>query len=149
MKITSTVFNDGGMIPLAYTCDGEGSNPPLFFSGIPREAKSLALIVDDPDSVSTTGKVWEHWVVFNIPPETVSIGEGSIPHGMIGVNGKGESAYQGPCPATGKHTYHFKLYALDALLDLAPGASKQEVEEEMAGHIIDSAELVGTYSRAL
>ena len=146
MKISSTAFADGGIIPMQYSCDGAGINPPLFFEGVPKEAQSLALVVDDPDAMSVAGKVWDHWVVYNIAPETASIGEGSVPHAMIGANGSGKPEYQPMCPPNGKHTYHFKLYALDSMLDLPPGASKIDLEAAMNGQIIEEAELTGTYA---
>lgn len=145
MKISSVAFEQNGSIPSKYTCDGSGINPPLSFSDVPPEAKSLALFVDDPDTPS--GAVFDHWVVWNIPPSTESIGEGEAPVGMIGPNTSGTLRYYNPCPPDGEHRYFFKLYALDIMLDLPAGSSKTDVEQAMQGHVLAQAELIGRYNR--
>jgi len=145
LAITSPQFGDRGNIPSKYTCDGEGKNPPLAFDNIPHETKSLALIVEDPDSV---GKTWIHWVLFNVNPATSFIPEQSIPSRSIqGVNDFGKSGYGGPCPAKGTHRYCFKLFALDVVLEETEDVTREELGKAMEGHILEQAELVGLYSR--
>ena len=145
LAITSPQFGDRGNIPSKYTCDGEGKNPPLAFDNIPHETKSLALIVEDPDSV---GKTWIHWVLFNINPVTSFIPEKSIPSRSIqGVNDFGKSGYGGPCPSNGTHRYYFKLFALDTMLDENEDVTREEIGKAMEGHILEQAELVGLYTR--
>lgn len=149
MKILSTAFEHNGSLPALYTCDGQDISPPLSFSGVPVEAKSLALLMDDPDvpkSIRPDG-MWDHWVVWNISPTTQSIKEGEEPQGVVGKNTSGQQNYGGPCPPDREHRYFFKLYALDTMLDLSAGSSKTEVEHAMKGHIIAMAELIGTYNR--
>lgn len=142
--LTSSAFKDGQSIPSKYTCDGEDINPPLEISGVSINAKSLALIMDDPDA--PVG-VWTHWVKWNIPANTTSIPEGQEPQGVSG-KGTGENlSYKGPCPPDKEHRYFFKLYALDAILNLQEGADKKELEETMKGHILQQAELMGLYNR--
>ncbi len=142
MTISSTAFGHNGTIPRAYTCDGVDVNPPLTVKAIPVGAKTLALIVDDPDA---PGRTWVHWVVFNIPPEG-EIAENSVP-GTQGRNDFRRTAYGGPCPPSGIHRYFFKLYALDRRLDIAEGADKRQLLAAMKGHVLDTAELVGLYGR--
>jgi hypothetical protein len=145
LKIESLAFNNGGMIPLKYTCDGENINPPLVITGIPENTKSLVLIVEDPDAPVGT---WIHWTVWNISPATNEIPENSVPQGAVeGITDFGAPGYGGPCPPSGKHRYFFKLYSLDITLDLATSASVEDIEEAMQGHIIESAEMVGLYER--
>lgn len=146
MNITSTAFQHNGNISSKYTCDGENVNPPLTFSEIPKEAKSLVLIVDDPDAVG--GKTFLHWLLYNIPPATMQIMENSIPESSSqGLTHFGKAGYGGPCPPSGTHRYFFKLFAIDTVLDLPDGASREEVEEKMKDHIIASAEMIGLYKR--
>lgn len=150
MKLESSAFEHDKRIPSQYTCDGQDINPPLVISNIPAGAKNLVLIMDDPDAVKPAGKVWDHWVVFNIPiPESreLKISENSEPEGTHGFGTSGNTTYHGPCPPDGEHRYFFKAYALDTLLDLAEGAAKTEVERAMEGHIFNYAELVGRYTR--
>lgn len=147
MEFFSTVFEDGGKIPSKYTCDGEDINPPLMIRGVPAEAKGLVLIMDDPDAVAVAGKVWDHWVVYNIPAGTTQIEEGKEPEGRLGKNGRGSLGYAGPCPPDKEHRYFFKLYALDTELDIPEGRSKQDVVDAMEGHIIEEIEIIGRYSR--
>lgn len=144
MKITS-VFENNDKIPEKYTCKGLNVNPPLTFSKVPAEAKSLALIVDDPDAVSGT---FVHWLIFNMPPSTIQILENSIPeNSTLGMTDGGMPTYTGPCPPTGVHRYFFKLYALDQELDLSQAATKEDLEEKMNDHIIEKAELVGLFGK--
>ncbi len=143
MNISSAEFKHNGIIPPRFTCQGEDVNPPLAVDGVPAEAKSLVLVVDDPDAPAG---VWDHWIVFNIDPKLTEIAVDSVP-GTLGQNSFGRRDWGGPCPPSGAHRYFFKLYALDTRLPLVPGASKEEVEEAMAGHIIDKAEIVGLYKK--
>lgn len=143
LKITSSVFEHNQMIPRAYTCQGHDVNPPLFIEGVPADAESLALIMDDPDAPMGT---WVHWVVFNIPPETQGIPENSVP-GTQGWNDFRKNDYGGPCPPSGTHRYFFKLYALDTMLELEEGGTKRQVEEAMEGHILAQADLIGLYKK--
>lgn len=142
MKFTSPEFSHDEMIPKKFTCDGEDINPSLIIEDIPQEAKSLVLIVDDPDAPMGT---WVHWVVYDIPV-TSQIKEDSIP-GKQGMNDFRKKDYGGPCPPYGTHRYFFKIYALDQELNLEEGLSKQDVEKAMEGHIAAQAELVGLYER--
>src|SRR3990167_6916114 len=145
MQITSTAFSHKGPIPAKYTCDGKDFSPPLQFSDVPANTKSLVLIVDDPDAL---GKTWVHWTTWNIDPQTVGIPEGEFPNGSVqGVTDFGEVGYGGPCPPGGTHRYFFKLYALDTSLNIPYQAKKEDIEKAMAGHVIDQAQLTGVYSR--
>lgn len=145
LTITSPAFAHKTAIPERYTCDGRDINPPLLIDAVPGGAKSLALIVDDPDA--PVG-IWVHWVVWNIPPQTLEIKENSLPAGAVqGLNGWKRNRYGGPCPPSGIHRYFFKLYALDTTLNLAPPSTKADLERAMLGHIIAQGELIGTYQR--
>jgi Raf kinase inhibitor-like YbhB/YbcL family protein len=145
MKITSSAFADKGKIPSKYTCDGEDVNPPLAFEDVPEEAQSLALLVEDPDSV---GKTWLHWAVFNINPATKYVNEDSVPgHGSEVVTDFGNTSYGGPCPANGIHRYNFKLFALADELDITEDATLDEIYSLMDGNIIEKAEISALYSR--
>ena len=149
MKIASSAFKHGEKIPVLYTCQGKEINPPLLISDVPKNTKSLVLIMDDPDvprSVRQDG-MWVHWVVFNMPPETEEIKENMPPPGILGKGTEGKVGYQGPCPPDREHRYFFKLYALNSLLDLKDGATKEDVTKAMKGHIITQTELIGTYSK--
>lgn len=148
MVVKSSAFSEGDSIPAKYTCDGENVNPLLEIKGAPREAKSLVLIVDDPDA--TNGKTWNHWLVWNIDPHTQYLSEDSIPQGGVqGTTSFGSVRYGGPCPPRGDraHRYQFKLYALDTELGLPEGALKEDVLAAMEGHIIAETMLTGTYKR--
>ncbi|GIW69038.1 MAG: hypothetical protein KatS3mg100_532 [Candidatus Parcubacteria bacterium] len=145
LSLTSPTFSNGGVIPKTYTCDGEDICPPLRISGVPENAKALALIMDDPDA--PVG-VWDHWVVFNIPPDVEEIPEGTEPSGVSGRNSWGREGYDGPCPPDREHRYFFRLYALDEPLALSSGSTKEEVLRAMEGHILAQAELMGRYDRA-
>lgn len=144
MNITSPAFEHNGQIPSKHTCDSENINPPLEISDTPSEAKSLVLIVDDPDA--PVGD-WVHWLVWNIPPETVSIAENSKPQGIEGTTDFGKPGYGGPCPPNGSHRYFFKLYALDTVLDIPDTSKKADLENAIKNHILASAELIGNYRR--
>jgi len=144
MKITSSVFQQGGNIPSKFSCDGANTSPPLQISDVPSEAKSLVLIVDDPDAPSG---LFTHWAVWNISPQTSAIGEGSTPKGVQGTNDFGRSGYGGPCPPSGSHHYYFKIFALDRELDLPFGAKRSQLDAAMKGHAIGQGELMGRYSR--
>src|SRR5881275_684476 len=115
MKITSSAFREGESIPSKFTCDGGDTSPPLQIGDVPSGAKTLALIADDPDA---PGGLFTHWLVWNIPPQTSSIAEGSAPKGVQGANDFGKSGYRGPCPPPGRHRYSFKIFALDRELEL-------------------------------
>jgi Raf kinase inhibitor-like YbhB/YbcL family protein len=140
--VSSTAFDDGKEIPSKYTCDGINVNPPLEVEHIPEEAKTLVLIVDDPDAPNGT---WVHWIVWNIPI-THHIRENEI-HGIEGWNDFERHHYGGPCPPSGTHRYFFKVYALDAPIDIPRNSVKQTLEKAMSEHIIGFGELVGLYHR--
>lgn len=142
MKLSSPEFENNGFIPKKYTCDGDEINPPLIIENMPKDAKSLALIVDDPDAPRG---VWVHWVVYDIPV-TGRIEANSIP-GVQGANDSNPRNYGGPCPPSGTHRYVFKIYALDKKLGLKEGSRKEDLEKAMAGHILDKDEVVGLYRR--
>ena len=142
MKITSPEFENNQFIPKKFTCEGEDISPAFVIEGVPGEAKSLALIVDDPDAPMGT---WVHWVVFDIPVIN-RIEENTIP-GKQGMNNFGRKDYGGPCPPSGTHRYFFKIYALDKMLNLNEGISKGALEKAMEGHILDKAELIGLYKK--
>ncbi len=146
MEIKSTVFENNGNIPAKYSCEGEGINPELLITGVPAEAKVLVLIMDDPDAPK---EAFTHWLVWNIPANTIAISEGNAPAGATeGRNGAGKQGYIGPCPPPGgPHHYFFKLYALDEELGLGPDASKKDLEAEIGKHQVASAELVGLFAR--
>ena len=150
-KIASTAFDDGGMIPRKFTCDGPDASPPLRWTSMFAATQSFALIVDDPDAPVGT---WVHWVLYNIPANTSELPEGmekqeQLANGaMQGRNDFRRIGYGGPCPPSGKpHRYYFKLYALDTTLALKPGATKSELERAMKSHILGEAELMGRYGR--
>lgn len=145
IKISSPVFENNGYIPVKYTCDGMDINPPLLIDNVPEKAKSLALIVDDPDAPRG---IWVHWVLWNIDPKTKEIKEDSVPKGASqGLNDFRKNDYGGPCPPSGTHRYFFKLYALDSILDLGSNSTKIDVEKAMKGHIIEQTQIIGLYKR--
>jgi len=155
LTIKSESFRHNEMIPARYTCDGRDISPPLEWSGIPAEAESLALIVDDPDAPDPAAPkmTWVHWVLYNIPPDAQGLAEdipaASLPPGTEeGINDWGRKGYGGPCPPIGKHRYFFKLYALDTVLADLQEPSKADVEKAFKGHILAQAELVCTYRRS-
>lgn len=144
MTISSTAFQNNASIPDVYSCNGENINPPLEFSDIPQNAKSLVLIMDDPDAPMGT---WVHWTIFNMNPTEKGIAEKNKPSsGTEGMTSFGKPGYGGPCPPSGTHRYFFKLYALDSILNLDEKADKKAIEEKMQGHILEEAQLVGLYS---
>jgi len=141
----NSVFLNKTKIPDQYGCHGEDINPPLEFHEIPEGAKSLVLIIDDPDAPSGD---WVHWLIFNINPQTTTIAEHSIPKGaIVGVNSFGENIYEGPCPPSGTHHYNFKLYAIDTVLNLGSKVEKSDVLAAIKGHIIAQTILTGTYNK--
>ncbi len=148
--LSSSAFQQGGAIPEQYTCDGTDQSPPLEWSAPPTGTVTLALVMDDPDAPAGT---WDHWVLYNLPAGTntlsagVEPGEGGPEGSAQGRNSWGNLGYGGPCPPSGTHRYFFRLYALDAQLDLAPNLSKAELMEEAEGHVLGQAELMGTYTR--
>lgn len=144
MKLSSSAFENEGAIPSEYTCDGADVSPSLTFSAIPENTKSLALIMDDPDAPVGT---WVHWLVWNIPPNITGFSKGENITYPQGKNDFGKLDYGGPCPPSGTHRYFFKLYALDTTLKLNEGSTKKQLESAMSGHIIEEAQLMGTYSR--
>ncbi len=142
VKLSSPAFADKQGIPPDYTCDGADRIPPLEISDVPPTAKSLALVMDDPDAPMGT---WDHWVVWNIPPETKRID--AEPEGVAGKNSWGKTGYGGPCPPSGTHRYYFKVYALDTMLDIPAGSNKASLLSAMRGHVLAEASLMGTYQR--
>ncbi len=149
-EVTSPVFAHAQPIPARYSCDGEDISPPLAWGDPPEETLSFALISDDPDAPVGT---WVHWVLYNLPAEGRALTEAVPPDAELadgsrhGQNSWRRLGYGGPCPPSGTHRYFFKLYALDTVLELAPGASKQQLLEAMQGHVLSQAELMGVYSR--
>jgi Raf kinase inhibitor-like YbhB/YbcL family protein len=149
LDLSSPAFDDGDPIPDEYGYEKRDVNPPLRIDGVPAEAASLALVMDDPDAMEPAGKVWDHWVVWNVDPDRSELPEDWDPaaSGAVeGVNDYGEDGYGGPNPPDRIHTYRFVLYALDRDLDLAAGATKAALEEAVAGHVLAEAELTGTYA---
>jgi Raf kinase inhibitor-like YbhB/YbcL family protein len=150
MKLTSTAFKEGEAIPRPYTCDGVNVSPPLEWSGVPKSAKTLAIIADDPDAPAGT---WVHWVLYNLPAENIGLVE-NLPAsenvragGFQGKNDFGNIGYGGPCPPSGTHRYFFKIYAVDSELPLKGSATKAELEKALEGHIVAQAQLMGMYGR--
>ena len=150
IRLTSTAFNEGEMIPAKYTCDGANVSPPLSWTGAPEKTKSLALIADDPDA---PGKTWVHWVVYDLPasanslPENVAKQETISSGGKQGTTDFKKIGYGGPCPPSGTHRYFFKIYALDDETELKPGATKDELLKAMEGHTVAQGQLMGKYKR--
>ena len=147
MKIESDAFQNGSEIPRKYGYKKDNVNPTLIIQDVPTDTKSLALIMDDPDAMGAVGKVWVHWVVWNIDPNTNEIKENSIPSNSIqGKTDFGEIAYGGPAPPDKEHTYVFKLYALDDKLSLDEGSTKSQLEEAIESHVIAESKLEGKYA---
>ncbi|HEY2721823.1 MAG TPA: YbhB/YbcL family Raf kinase inhibitor-like protein [Chitinophagaceae bacterium] len=142
LRVRSIAFSHGGHIPAKYTCEGKNVNPPLEISGCPTETKSLALIVEDPDAPKG---VYDHWVVWNIPPND-AIPEDSRP-GVGGTNSFGNTDYAGPCPPSGSHRYFFRVYALDTELDIPSGSDKKVLQEAIKEHVVASGELMAHYQK--
>jgi Raf kinase inhibitor-like YbhB/YbcL family protein len=153
LTLTSSAFKSNGIIPSRYTCEDENVSPPLAWDGVPNGTKSLALIVDDPDAPDPKApkRVWVHWVVYNLPPDTRELPENAdaatLPGGAaLGLNDFKRTVYGGPCPPIGRHRYFHKLYALDASLDL-DRPTKRDIKAAMKGHVLAEAELIGTYQK--
>ena len=150
MKITSTAFEHEGMIPVKYSCKGEDVSPPLKWEGAPEGTKSFVLINDDPDAPIG---VWDHWILFNIPssvtelPEAVPARPELADGSRHGRNSWGRYDYGGPCPPRGIHRYFFKLYAIDTMLDMKPGARKKEILKAIESHTLAKAELMGRFTK--
>jgi Raf kinase inhibitor-like YbhB/YbcL family protein len=144
ISITSPSFQAGGDIPTKFTCNGTNVSPELQISSVPNEAKSLLLIVDDPDAPRG---LFTHWIVWNIDPKTTRVAENSAPTaGVQGINDFGKRNYGGPCPPSGTHRYFFKIFALDTKLELKPGARRAELDAAMRGHVLAQGELMARYS---
>jgi hypothetical protein len=144
IKVSSPAFPSGGMIPARFTCKGANGNPPLQIQGTPRAAKSVVLIVDDPDA---PGGLFTHWLIWNIDPGTTQLREKSVPTGAVeGTNDFGARGYGGPCPPSGTHRYYFRFFALDQKLDLKSGAKRSAVERACKNHILAHAELMARFS---
>lgn len=155
LSLVSRAFRDGADIPSKYTCDGQDTSPALSWSGVPTDAKSLALIVDDPDAPDPAApqRTWVHWILYNLPPQSTGLDEAATPHNLPsgtkqGINDWHRSAYGGPCPPIGQHRYFFKLYALDIELPELSKADKQHLEKAMQGHVIAQAHLIGRYQHS-
>jgi Raf kinase inhibitor-like YbhB/YbcL family protein len=144
ISITSSSFQAGGDIPAKFTCDGTNVSPALQIGGVPNEAKSLVLLVDDPDAPRG---LFTHWIIWNIDPKTTRVAENSAPAaGVQGTNDFGKRNYGGPCPPSGTHRYFFKIFALDTKLELKPNARRAELDAAMRGHVLAQGELMGRYS---
>ena len=147
LKLESTAFSDGEEIPRKHGYKNGNFSPPLKISGVPSEAESLVLIMDDPDAQAAVGKLWVHWILWNISPNTTNIPESSVPIGAIeGQTDFGENHYGGPAPPDKRHTYVFKLYVLNTKLDLPQNSNKTDVENAMENHILEEIVLKGTYT---
>ena len=150
IKITSSAFEDGGLIPASYTCDGADISPPLQWGTVPEGTKSIALICDDPDAPMGT---FVHWVLYNLPADTKELAENlpddeTLPNGARqGITGFGKTGYGGPCPPSGTHRYFFKIYALDTTIDIVAIADKPQLLKAMEGHILGQGQLIGKYKR--
>lgn len=152
LRIESSAFQDQGEIPMRYTCDAEDTSPPLSWSGVPADSRSLVLILDDPDAPDPAAPrmTWVHWVLYNIPPGSTGLPEAvtQLPPGTLeGTNDWKRTGYGGPCPPVGRHRYFHKLYALDSVLPDLGEPTKPELEQAMKGHVIDQAVLMGTYRK--
>lgn len=154
LVLKSRVFENGAETPARYTCNGDDVSPPLNWEGVPENTRSLVLILDDPDAPDPAAPkmVWVHWLLYNIPPDTNSLAEhtttATLPPGAIeGINDWQHLGYGGPCPPIGRHRYFHKLYALDVVLEGLNEPTKAVVEAAMQGHIIEQAELIGTYQK--
>ena len=151
LTLTSAAFQHQGEIPARFTCEGDDDSPALAWSGVPAAARSLVLIVDDPDAPDPKAPkmTWVHWVLYNIPKGVHSLSEGTrdFGGGLSGQNDWKRTGYGGPCPPIGKHRYFFKLYALDAVLQDQATPTKASLEKAMKGHILGSAQLIGTYEK--
>ena len=152
LKLTSPAFEANGSIPKQFTCDGKDMSPPLNWSGVPNDANSLVLIVDDPDAPDPAApeRTWVHWLLYNLPPTArglpEAVGKEQLPPGTLeGVNDWKRTGYGGPCPPVGRHRYFHKLYAIDVVLPGLQRPTKVKLEQAMQGHVLAEAQLVGTY----
>ncbi|MDH2907788.1 MAG: YbhB/YbcL family Raf kinase inhibitor-like protein, partial [Candidatus Nitrosotalea sp.] len=144
LKVSSSAFRNEGNIPSEFTCDGQDISPPLSIANVPKGAKTLSIIMDDPDAPMGT---FTHWIIWNIPSSKTQFAKGekfSFPQGLTSF---GMTAYGGPCPPSGTHRYFFKIYALDTELDLSEGSSVMDLQKAMLGHVITESTLMGKYSR--
>lgn len=155
LKLTSTAFAHEGAIPAVHTCEGQDVSPPLAWSGVPPQAKSLVLIVDDPDAPDPAAPkmTWVHWVLYNIPPSATGLPQGvapkQLPAGTLqGTSDFRRTGYGGPCPPIGRHRYFHKLYALDTVLPDLKHPHNADVEQAMKGHVLEQAVLMGTYQKS-
>ena len=147
MKLQSRSFRSGAEIPSKHGYKKKNVSPALSISKVPDGAKSLALIMDDPDAMAPAGKVWVHWLLWNVDPSTAKIPEGTVPDGAVeGKTDFGKTGYGGPAPPDKRHTYVFKLYALDTRLVLKGGSNKKKLEKAVEGHVLAQAKLTGTYA---
>jgi len=153
LSLTSSAFKPGDTIPSKYTCEGDDVSPPLAIDGVPEGTKSLALLIVDPDAPDPKAptRVWAHWLVYNMPPDTKGLPEDAsrtgLPQGAVtGLSDRKQASYHGPCPPIGRHRYFHKLYALDTTLP-AKALTKAELEAAMKGHVVAQAELMGTYQK--
>ncbi len=147
VSLSSPAFAHGSEIPARFGYKHENRSPPLVIAGIPQDSKSIALIMDDPDAMGAVGKIWTHWLIWNIPVQSLVLGESAVPEGAVeGVNDFGQVGYGGPAPPDGRHTYIFKLYVLNSILDLKSGSTKQQLEDSIRGHVIAEARLKGTFA---
>ncbi len=150
IAVRSSAFQEGGMIPAKYTCDGDDMSPPLEWTGIPEGTKSLALISDDPDAPVGT---WVHWVMWNVPPTVKGLAQDVSPDPQLpdgsrqGISDFRRPGYGGPCPPSGVHRYYFQLYALDTTLDLPSSTRKADLVQAMKGHVLAEGQLMGKYRR--
>ena len=151
ISVRSSAFGEGGRIPSDFTCDGANISPPLEWSGIPAPAQSLVVIADDPDAPAGD---WVHWLIYDLPPSLSQLPSGIPEGGRFSGGGSqgrtdfGAFGYGGPCPPSGTHRYLFKVYALDAMLHLKPGATKKKLLKAMQGHVLAEGQLMGTYARS-
>lgn len=150
LALSSSAFSPGESIPVIYTCDGENISPPLSIVGVPENTESLVLVVEDPDvpkSIREDG-MWDHWIVFDIAPDTTAVAEDAVPSGaVLGTTTSNSLEYSGPCPPDREHRYFFRLLALDTTLSLPEGILKDDLLKKARSHVIDSAELMGRYER--
>lgn len=151
-KLFSPVFKNQSNMPVKYTCEGENISPPLKWTGLPQGTKSLALVVEDPDAPDPIApkRVWNHWIIYNIPPELSGVEEdyADLPlQSLQGLNSWDKIGYGGPCPPVGRHRYFFKLYALDKVLDNLQKPGKIKLEKTMQGHVLGVATLIGLYQK--
>ena len=147
LNLESSAFSSGGEIPRKHGYKNDNVSPPLKISSVPADTKSLAIVMDDPDAMGAVGKVWVHWLIWNIDPNTTEISEGTPPNGSTeGKTDFGKIGYGGPAPPDKRHTYVFKLYALKTIIDLPKGSTKAQLEEAMNGQILDQVILEGTFA---